>query len=243
MLKPSGGEPSNTRAVRRQAPPGPRSLLQRVHAAVLAADILPAAPAIHEGAPRGGAAGTIVLPVSEEVVMLDVKQIRAEPDKVREALAAKGETADIDRWLDLDRLHREKTTQWQQCRAELNAGGEAVSRAKKEGRDASEAIARLKDVKARDKALKEEVEALEPEMERIFLRIPNIPAPDVPRGTDATGNLEVSTWGEKPAFAFAPKAHWDLGAALGIIDFEPAARSPAPASRSSSAPARGSSAR
>ncbi|MCU0725309.1 MAG: serine--tRNA ligase [Planctomycetes bacterium] len=156
--------------------------------------------------------------------MLDAKLIRGEPEKVREALAAKGETADIDRWLDLDRRFRERTTAWQVCRAELNAGGEAVARAKKEGRDASEAIALLRDVKARDKALREEVENLEKELDGILLRVPNIPHPDVPRGTDASGNLEVSVHGVKPGFAFPPKAHWDLGAALGILDIEAGSR-------------------
>jgi seryl-tRNA synthetase len=156
--------------------------------------------------------------------MLDAKLIRAEPERVREALAAKGETADIDRWLELDRRFRERTTAWQMCRAELNAGGEAVARAKKEGRDASGEILRLKEVKARDKALKEEVEALEKELSDILLRVPNLPAPDVPRGTDASANLEVAVHGEKRDPGFAPKAHWDLGSALGILDIEAGSR-------------------
>jgi seryl-tRNA synthetase len=150
--------------------------------------------------------------------MLDVRLMRAEPDRVREGIAAKGETADLDRWIEQDRRRRERKTEWEACRAELNAGGAEVSRAKKEGRDATEAIRALKEVKAREKDLRAEVEGLDAELEEILTRVPNLPAEDVPRGADETENEEVARWGKPRAFEFAPAAHWDLGEALGILD-------------------------
>jgi seryl-tRNA synthetase len=156
--------------------------------------------------------------------MLDVRRIRAEPEKIREGIAAKGETVELDRWLALDAEHRALKTDWEACRAELNRGGEEISRAKKEGRDASEAIAGLKAVKAREKKLRARIDELLGEMEDILIRIPNVPAADVPRGPDETANVEVARWGEPREFGFPPKPHWELGAELGILDLEAGGR-------------------
>jgi seryl-tRNA synthetase len=150
--------------------------------------------------------------------MLDVRLIRAEPDRVREGIAAKGETADLDRWLELDGVLREKKRSWEACRAELNAGGEEISRAKKEGRDASQAIAGLKEVKGREKLLRGKMDELDAELAAILTRVPNLPADDVPRGGDETENVELDRWGEPREFDFKAQAHWDLGAALRILD-------------------------
>jgi seryl-tRNA synthetase len=152
--------------------------------------------------------------------MLDVRQIRAEPEVVREGIAAKGETADLDRWLELDVRHRDVLARWEACREELNAGGAEIARARKEGRDAADAIAALKDVKAREKELKAERDELAAELDRILLRVPNLPAEDVPRGTDETENEIVARWGEEPDFDFEPLPHWEIGARLGILDLE-----------------------
>ncbi len=150
--------------------------------------------------------------------MLDVRLLRAEPERVREGIAAKGETADLDRWLRLDRERRELLAEWERCRAELNAGGAEIARAKKEGRDAAEEIAALRAVKAREKELKGRIDAAETELSEILVRIPNLPAEDVPRGPDESGNVEIARWGEPREFAFPPRAHWDLGAGLRILD-------------------------
>jgi len=152
--------------------------------------------------------------------MLDVKLIRAEPEKVRDGIAAKGETADLDRWLELDAKRRDVLRDWEGCRQDLNAGGAEIARRKKAGEDASDAIANLKSVKQRERELKARRAELEDEMDGILIRIPNLPLDEVPRGADESGNVEVARGGEPRDFDFEPKAHWDLGAGLGILDVE-----------------------
>ena len=150
--------------------------------------------------------------------MLDVRQIRADPAAVREGIAAKGETADLDRWLELDRERREAMQRWEACRAELNRGGARISVAKKEGREATEEIAKLQTVKAEEKALRAEIDRFDAELDEILVRVPNLPADDVPRGADESENVEIDRWGEPKDLGFEPKAHWDLGERLGILD-------------------------
>jgi seryl-tRNA synthetase len=124
----------------------------------------------------------------------------------------------IEQFEELDRLRRETITRLEEKRRrrnELTAG---------RGRPSPEALAEMK-------ALKEEIRQLEQQEERTSLdlsavetRIPNVPHESVPRGADETANRVERTWGEPPAFSFAPKAHWDLGPALGILDFDRGAR-------------------
>jgi len=156
--------------------------------------------------------------------MLDLKQLRADPDTIRKGIAAKGETADLDRWLALDDERRGLLLEWERCRAELNAGGAEIAAAKKAGRDASDVIEKLKDVKARGQELKARLDSLDPEMEEILIRVPNLPADDVPVGADETANEEIDRWGEARAFDFTPRAHWDLGKDMDILDLEAGGR-------------------
>jgi seryl-tRNA synthetase len=107
---------------------------------------------------------------------------------------------------------------------EQNAAGEAVARAKKEGRDPSELFAASK---ARAAAIREEEATLDRIEERrraVMLLLPNLPHASVPIGTSSADNPEIRRWGVAPVFDFEPKPHWELGAALGILDFERAAR-------------------
>jgi seryl-tRNA synthetase len=152
--------------------------------------------------------------------MLDVKLLRAEADAVRKGIAAKGESADIDRWLELDSERRSLLLDWEQCRADLNKGGEAIAAAKKAGGDASDAIAALKEIKGRERDLKARLDEVGAEMDDLLIRVPNLPADDVPVGADETENVEVDVWGERREFDFEPKPHWDLGADLDILDIE-----------------------
>lgn len=152
--------------------------------------------------------------------MLDVKLLRADPDAVRKGIAAKGESADLDRWIELDSERRSLLTDWEQCRADLNKGGEAIAAAKKSGGDASDAIALLKEVKGRERDLKARLDEVGAEMDDLLIRVPNLPAEDVPVGADETENVEVDAWGEQREFDFEPRAHWDLGADLDILDIE-----------------------
>jgi seryl-tRNA synthetase len=107
---------------------------------------------------------------------------------------------------------------------EQNAAGEAVARAKKAGQDASEIFAANKVRAAEIKTHEAELDAIETRREALMLTLPNVPHESVPVGKSAEDNPEVRRWGTPRTFDFEPKPHWDLGADLGILDFERAAR-------------------
>jgi seryl-tRNA synthetase len=99
-----------------------------------------------------------------------------------------------------------------------------VSKRKREGTDASELISEMKKVSQEVKDLDRVVEEKEKALQEFLLVIPNLPHPSVPKGTDSSENEEVRRWGEIPKFDFEPKAHWDIGEELGILDFKNGAK-------------------
>jgi len=112
----------------------------------------------------------------------------------------------------------------EQLKRDQNAAGEAVARAKKEGRDPSAIFAENKTRGAKIRELETELAAVDAGRDGLLLTIPNLPHDSVPGGTSAADNVEISRWGTPPAFAFTPKPHWEIGPALGILDFERATR-------------------
>lgn len=156
--------------------------------------------------------------------MLDVKLIREETDAVKKKLADRFSDVNIDGVLALDQKRREVQHQFEQLRAEQNKASEEIARVKREKGDASEAIAAMKEVSARVKALEEEAKSAEDELTAVLLNIPNLPDESVPVGEDETANRIERTWGEPPKFDFEPKDHVDIGEHLGILDFERAAK-------------------
>ena len=107
---------------------------------------------------------------------------------------------------------------------EQNEASEAVARAKREGSDPSAIFAENKARGARIKELEAELAIVEARREVLLLRLPNLPHESVPVGKTSAENAEIRTWGSPPRFGFAPKPHWEIGQALGILDFERAAR-------------------
>jgi len=105
-----------------------------------------------------------------------------------------------------------------------NAAGEAVARAKKEGRDPSALFAENKARAAKIRDLETELAEVERRRDARLLTLPNLPHESVPAGKSSADNVEVKRWGAPPAFDFTPKAHFELGPALGILDFERATR-------------------
>ena len=105
-----------------------------------------------------------------------------------------------------------------------NAAGQAVARAKKDGRDLTPIVAENKVRGAEINALELTLADVDARRDALLLTIPNLPHDSVPVGTSAADNAEVRRWGSPPAMAFAPKPHWELGTALGILDFERATR-------------------
>jgi len=152
--------------------------------------------------------------------MLDIRMIRAEPERVKAELAKVGYPAsELDALLDADRRRREAIQAVEQLRAERTAASKAI-------RDEKDADARARAIEAqrcvgeRIAVAEQAVAAAEAEFERRMLEVPNLPHPDVPVGPDESANVVVRTVGEPRTFDFRPQPHWDLGPRLGLIDFD-----------------------
>ena len=152
--------------------------------------------------------------------MIDVRRLRADPEGVRAALARRGDPAvlaALDRVLALDRRRRELLTEVEALKARRNADTEEVARRKRAGEPADDLTVGLKASGERVKGLDADVRGVDAELEEALLGIPNLPLPGVPDG-DAGANRVLHAWGEPVRFDFAPKPHWELGAALGLFD-------------------------
>ncbi len=123
----------------------------------------------------------------------------------------------MDVLLRLDEQRRTLLQQTETLKAERNRASEEVAQRKREGQDAAVLIAELKGVSEAIKTLDDQVRAVEEDLETRLLELPNLPAADVPEG-DEGANIVLRTWGEPPSLSFAPKPHWELGEALGILD-------------------------
>ena len=158
--------------------------------------------------------------------MLDTAQLRDAFDETRRRLLTRGPDVNtvLDRLQSLDRDRRDLLPRVENLKAERNRIGESIARAKKAGEDASSLLAENKQRAEEIKALDAQLAALEEERQPLLLALPNTPHESVPAGASADDNVEVRRWGTPRAFDFEPKAHWDLGPALGILDFERAAR-------------------
>lgn len=155
--------------------------------------------------------------------MLDRKFLRDNRSLVTQAVAAKRETVDIAAYFDLDAERRAALQEAEVLQAAANQANRAISEAKKAGQNTADAIERMRETNERLKALKSRAAELDAEVEQLYLRIPNLPAADVPTGGEEA-NQVVRTWGEPRTLAFPALAHWDLGAALGLLDAEAPAR-------------------
>lgn len=158
------------------------------------------------------------------VVLLDPKFIRENPDLVKEAMAKRKENVDIDAFLALDEKRRDCITKAEQLKNKKNTVSEEIARLKREKQDASELIKEMQQVSKLIKEYDEQLQQIEADLQAILMTIPNIPHPSVPIGETDEDNVEVRRWGEPTKFDFEPKAHWDLGEALDILDFSTAAK-------------------
>jgi seryl-tRNA synthetase len=157
--------------------------------------------------------------------MLDIRLVRENTDKVIDALRKRGQKAEIlDKFLEIERKRRDLLREVEEMRQQRNRLSQEIGRLKKDGRDASGILTDAKSVSDRITAKEETLRELENGALQELLVIPNIPHDSVPVGKDETENKEVRTWGDKPVFSFEPKNHWDIGEALGILDFERAGK-------------------
>lgn len=156
--------------------------------------------------------------------MLDIKLLRNNFDEVEKALASRNEDFDLSKFKEIDEKRRQLLGEVEKLKAEQNAVSKQVPIMKKEGKDVALVLEEMKILSEKVKELTSEVSAVEKELNNYLLTIPNIPNPSVPRGSTDEDNVEIRKFGDPTKFEFEPKAHWDLGANLGVIDAETAAK-------------------
>ena len=155
--------------------------------------------------------------------MHDLRAIRENPESFDRGLARRGLEPMSPTVLDLDQRRRAAQTQLQEMQARRNEAAKEIGLAKREGRDAQPLMDEMAQLKERLPQVEEEEKALGADLDRLLATIPNLPADDVPEGPDATANVEIRRWGEPKAIENA-KQHFELGEALGLMDFEAASR-------------------
>ena len=156
--------------------------------------------------------------------MLDIKLIRSDKEKVIEGLKKRHGEFPIDEIIKLDGERRELITIAESKKAEQNQVSKSVGQLKKEGKDLAPIFAKMKELSNEIKSYDEKIRVIEADIENKLLYIPNIPDESVPEGLDDSDNIEIRKFGEPRKFDFEPKAHWDLGVDLGILDFERASK-------------------
>ena len=153
--------------------------------------------------------------------MLDINFIRNNPDKVKQAITNKHENAaNVDQILEIDAQRRSLLHACEQLKSKRNEKSKEVSELKKKGQDASGIIEETKKIGDDIKSFEEKLKELDTQITNLMLRIPNIPAADVPIGKDEKDNVVVKTWGQRKTFDFTPLPHWELGSLLNILDLE-----------------------
>jgi seryl-tRNA synthetase len=156
--------------------------------------------------------------------MLDVKFVRENVPAVEEALRRRGSTANLEGFVEIDRKRRALLSSVEALRAERNAASEEIGRLRREKKDASALMEKMKEVAARIKEMEAGLPELERQLEEVLLNIPNVPDPSVPEGAGEEDNAIVRTWGTPASFPFPVRDHVDIGADLEILDFERAAK-------------------
>ena len=158
--------------------------------------------------------------------MLDPAYVRDHAEEVRAGLRNRGldPEAILQPFAELDSRRKALIPQVEGLKREQNTSGEEVARAKREGRDVSDVFAANKARGQRIKELEAQLEDVERQRTELLMTVPNLPHASVPVGTNAGDNQEVRRYGQPRAFAFEPKPHWEIGSALGILDFERATR-------------------
>ena len=158
--------------------------------------------------------------------MLDPAFVRDNLDAVRQGLANRGLDAykELEHLATLETRRRRAIPEVEALKRQQNTSGDEIARAKRQGKDATPIVAAGKLRAQQIKQLEIELDSIEHQREVILLALPNLPHASVPVGTNAADNPEVRRHGNPPAFDFEPRAHWDLGPALGILDFERATK-------------------
>jgi seryl-tRNA synthetase len=156
--------------------------------------------------------------------MHDLSYFRSNFDRIAQRLATRGDVSSLDRFRELDQKRRAAISQSEQLKARRNAESAAISQLRREGADTTARQAQMRAIGGEISSLDEQVKTLDEEFRELLAGIPNVPHESVPAGKDSEDNVEVRRVGQPRPFEFEPKAHWDLGPELGILDLERAAK-------------------
>jgi seryl-tRNA synthetase len=156
--------------------------------------------------------------------MLDIKFIRENPDKAKQAIKNRNTTIDIDQLLDLDSQRRKSLSESEKLKNIRNAESEEIAKLKRQGKDAAVKMSEMKLISQKIKEIDAKVGDLDQKIQKIIMLIPNIPDSSVPIGPDASYNQTVKEWGKLPNFTFKPLNHIELAEKLNIMDFSKSAK-------------------
>lgn len=157
--------------------------------------------------------------------MLDIKMIRLNEDEVKTRLATRNVKPEtIDELLEQDKIRRELVVKTETLKQKRNEVSQAIAQAKRNKEDAAKAIADMKEVGNEIKKLDEQLNVVNDKVLDMAARLPNLPNPTIPVGPDEESNVEIKVVGTPRKFVFEPKAHWEIGEKLGILDFERGAK-------------------
>jgi len=154
----------------------------------------------------------------------DLSYFRNDLDAIAKRLADRGFSLDVEAFRKLDTERRAALAESEQLKAQRNIESQEIGKLKKAGQDTSERQQKVREMGEREAALSKQAEAADEAFRAMMAGIPNTPHESVPTGRSAEDNVEVRRWGTPPEFAFEPKAHWDLGPELGILDFDRASK-------------------
>lgn len=156
--------------------------------------------------------------------MLDIKILRNEPEKIIDALKKRDNPLDITPAIEMDKKRRELLADVEQKKAKQNEITKQIPAMKKEGKDTAPIFEEMRELSDEIKADDAEVSKIDEELRSFMLKIPNIPNPEVPVGADDSENVEIRRYSAPTEFDFEPKAHWDIGTDLNILDFDRGAK-------------------
>ena len=156
--------------------------------------------------------------------MLEIKFVRQNLETVQKALETRGQSTDLDAFKTCDDERRDILQELEALRHQRNVVSDQIAEMKKAGDNADTVVAKMREVSSKIKVLDKALTEILETFEKILLSLPNIPHASVPLGKDETDNPVIKTVGDPPEFDFKPQPHWDLGMALGILDFERAAK-------------------
>ena len=156
--------------------------------------------------------------------MFDIKQIREYPEAFDVGLRRRGLAPEAMALLALDKLRRDAVSEAQSLQSERNRLSREIGARKRQGEEPGDLLAAVSRVKAKQGNADARAQAAENALRETLASIPNLPAPDVPDGPDESANVEIRRWGKPRTFDFTAKEHFDIGGALGLMDFERAAK-------------------